>query len=89
MLLNSKRLLMFLSFCMMNVSAINISDDNLPHKTCDNKVDDNVSATYVEYNTKTLQNSYPTAVNSPNKNSDIKNSINKLGGLSLIGYLLF
>jgi len=55
----------------------------------------------VEYNTKTLENSYPTGVSSyptgvssyptgsSNKNSDIKNSINKLGVLSLIGYLLF
>ncbi len=79
MLLNSKKVWLFLSFCMMNVSAA----------SCDNKVDDSVSATCVEYNTRTLENSYPTDVSSSNKNSDIKSSINKLGVLSLIGYLLF
>lgn len=89
MLLNSKRLLMFLSFGMMNVSAADLDDDNLPHKSCDNKVDDSVSASCVEYNTKTLENSYPTGVSSSNKSSDIKSNINKLGSLSLIGYLLF
>ena len=89
MLLNSKKVWLFLSFCMMNVSAADLDDDNFPHKSCDNKVDDSVSATCVEYNTKTLENSYPTGVSSSNKNSDIKNSINKLGVLSLIGYLLF
>jgi hypothetical protein len=59
MLLNSKRVWLFLSFCMMNASAADLGDDNLPHKSCDNKVDDSVSATCVEYNTKTLENSYP------------------------------
>lgn len=88
MLLNSKMVWMFLSFCMMNVNTLGI-DDNLPHKSCDNKVDDSVSATCVEYNTKTLEGSYPTGVSSSNKSGDIKSSINKLGGLSLIGYLLF
>ena len=90
MLLN--RLMMFLSFGMMNVYAQ--GDDNLPHKSCtdDNKIDDNVynvSATCVEHKTKTLENIYPTAVDSPNKNSDIKSSIRSLSLLSLIGYLLF
>jgi hypothetical protein len=73
---------------MMNVNALGV-DDNVPNKSCDNKVDDNVSRTCVEYNTKTLESVYPTEVNSPNKNSDIKKSINELGVLSLIGYLLF
>lgn len=87
MLLN--RLMVFLSFGMMNVYAQ--GDDNLPHKSCidDNKIDDDASATCVEHKTKTLENIYPTAVNSPNKNSDIKSSIRGLSMLSLIGYLLF
>ncbi len=93
MLLNSKRVWLFLSFCMMNVSAADLDDDNLHHKSCDNKVDDSVSATCVEYNTKTLENSYPTSyptgVSSSNKSGDMKSSIDKLGSLSLIGYLLF
>jgi hypothetical protein len=91
MLLNSKKVWLFLSFCMMNVSAADLDDDNFHHKSCDNKVDDSVSATCVEYNTKTLENSYPTDVSSypTGVSSSNKNSINKLGVLSLIGYLLF
>lgn len=88
MLLNSKRVWLFLSFCMMNVSAADLDDDN-HHKSCDNNVDDSVSETCVEYNTKTLENSYPTGVSSSNKSGDMKSSIDKLGSLSLIGYLLF
>ncbi len=76
--------LVFLSLCMMNVSAVG-NDDNLPNRSCD----DSVSATCVEYSTRTLESVYPTDLSSSNRNSGIQNSMNRLGVLSLIGYLLF